>query len=41
MDKTNDDYDLDAMFVSRANAKESGAKMEDKERALAIRGRFH
>ncbi|XP_078314355.1 CWF19-like protein 2 isoform X2 [Crassostrea virginica] len=37
VDKTNDDYDLDDMFVNRANAKESGAKMEDKERALAIR----
>lgn len=37
VDKTNDDFDLDDMFVSRANAKESGAKMEEKERAMAIR----
>ncbi|XP_061174042.1 CWF19-like protein 2 [Saccostrea echinata] len=37
VEKTDEDYDLDDMFVSRANTKESGAKVEERERALAIR----
>ncbi|XP_048735526.2 CWF19-like protein 2 [Ostrea edulis] len=37
LEKTDEEYDLDDMFVSRANMKESGAKLEERERALAIR----